>query len=86
MTPPEEESGVAGEVYPLRDPRKAFEMFDIVEGFKGYGNPGSRFRRTLTRVRTLDGSCFPAWVFMYAGSTEGMSRIASGRWQAAPPA
>jgi gamma-glutamylcyclotransferase (GGCT)/AIG2-like uncharacterized protein YtfP len=87
MIPPDgEDAWVAGEVYPLRDPRKAFEMFDIVEGFKGYGNPGSRFRRTLTRVRTLDGSCFPAWVFMYAGSTEGMSRIASGSWQAAPPA
>lgn len=82
MVPAEaSDTWVTGEIYPLKDPRKAFEMFDIVEGFQGYGNAGSRFRRAITRVKTLDGSRFPAWVFMYAGSTSGMARIASGNWK-----
>jgi gamma-glutamylcyclotransferase (GGCT)/AIG2-like uncharacterized protein YtfP len=87
MIPPDnQDQWITGEFYPLKDPRKAFEMLDIVEGFNGYDAAGSRFRRSLVRIWSLDGSSFPAWVFMYAGPTAGMARITSGSWRKNLPA
>ena len=44
-----------GEMYRLQDNRQAFEMLDIVEDFRGYGDARSEFRRALVRAETAGG-------------------------------
>ena len=75
---------VTGEVYTLKDNRQAFEMLDIVEGFRGFGHPRSEFRRAVVRVRAADGREFAAWVYMYNRPTAKLDPIDSGSWRERP--
>ncbi len=71
---------VHGELYTLPDPRKAFEMLDIVEDFRGYGDAGSNFRRSVIKVRDVQ-KFFIAWCYIYAKPSEGLAPIPSGSWR-----
>jgi len=81
MVPAEAEGHVVtGEIYPLRNVRKAFEMLDIVEAVKRFGESGSFFRRAIVRVDMDDGSSDLAWSYLSDMDVRGMTRIESGRW------
>jgi len=75
---------VQGELYPLVDLKKAFEMLDIVETVRRYGSTGSLFRRAILRVRGEDGNSYVAWAYLYDGTPNGMTPIRSGNWQDVP--
>lgn len=72
---------VHGEFVQVEDLSAALERLDIVEGFHGFGEPESLFRRTVTRVTLDDGTDHRAWVYEFARSPDGSSRISSGDWR-----
>lgn len=72
---------VIGEAYRLKDIRKVFEMLDIVESVKRYGQTGALFRRAIIRVEFENGGTGLAWCYMMAGDTQGLQKIESGRWE-----
>ncbi len=74
---------VQGELYRLRDNRQAFEMLDIVEDFRGYGDARSEFRRAVMRVEA-GGERLPAWVYLYNRPTAKLDVIESGDWKNRP--
>jgi gamma-glutamylcyclotransferase (GGCT)/AIG2-like uncharacterized protein YtfP len=85
MFPAEREGQeVRGELYPLVDLKKAFEMLDIVETVRRYGSTGSLFRRAIVRVRAEDGNSYTAWAYLYDGTPGGMSPIPTGNWLDVP--
>jgi gamma-glutamylcyclotransferase (GGCT)/AIG2-like uncharacterized protein YtfP len=75
---------VKGELYRLRDNRQAFEILDIVEDFRGYGNTRSEFRRAVVSAGTVDGKRVPAWAYLYNRPTAKMDPIESGDWRIRP--
>jgi gamma-glutamylcyclotransferase (GGCT)/AIG2-like uncharacterized protein YtfP len=83
---PAERAGqeVRGELYPVVDLKKAFEMLDIVETVRRYGSTGSLFRRAVLRVRAEDGNSYVAWAYLYDGTPAGMTPIPSGNWLEVP--
>ncbi len=72
---------VKGELYTLSDPKKAFEILDIVETAKRYAATGAFFRRAIIAVRRKDGESCLAWTYFVDMSVEGMPRIPSGNWR-----
>jgi gamma-glutamylcyclotransferase (GGCT)/AIG2-like uncharacterized protein YtfP len=72
---------VEGELYTLTDPKKAFEVLDIVETAKRYAATGAFFRRAIIAVTREDGSKCLAWTYFVDMSVEGMPRIPSGSWR-----
>jgi gamma-glutamylcyclotransferase (GGCT)/AIG2-like uncharacterized protein YtfP len=75
---------VKGELYRIKDNRQAFEMLDIVEDFKGYGNARSEFRRAVLRVQNTKGESFLAWAYLYNRPTAKLDMIESGDWKNRP--
>ncbi|MDI9569319.1 MAG: gamma-glutamylcyclotransferase [Pseudomonadota bacterium] len=76
-----ERSQVMGELYTLTDPKKAFEILDIVETAKRYAATGAFFRRAIVAATRQDGTKCPAWTYFVDMSVEGMPRIDSGDWR-----
>lgn len=72
---------VFGELYVAPDAGALFAELDAVEGFLGFGFPGSVYRRAIVRVRRTDGNHSLAWTYLYAGSPNGLRVIASGDWR-----
>ena len=73
---------VYGELVRLRDV-EVLRTLDEVEGFRGFGDPTSWFRRTLTEARLPDGRIRVAWVYVGMTALDGSrSRIVSGDWRA----
>ncbi|MCX7635834.1 MAG: gamma-glutamylcyclotransferase, partial [Syntrophales bacterium] len=68
-------------VYPLPNPRKTFEMLDIVEDARSYRPERSRFRRGIIRVRTADQRSIVAWTYLFGGYTANLRIIPSGNWR-----
>jgi gamma-glutamylcyclotransferase (GGCT)/AIG2-like uncharacterized protein YtfP len=82
MSPAEKEDQfVSGEAYRLKDIKKVFEMLDIVEEVKRYGETGALFRRAIIDIEMQDGSTCPAWCYMSAINTKSMQQIESGKWE-----
>jgi gamma-glutamylcyclotransferase (GGCT)/AIG2-like uncharacterized protein YtfP len=75
---------VKGELYRIRDNRQAFEMLDIVEDFRGYGDARSEFRRALVRAETAGGQSTLAWAYFYNRPTARLDVIESGDWKNRP--
>lgn len=73
---------VNGELYTLKDPKKAFEVLDIVETARRYATTGAFFRRAIIQARRADGAPCLAWTYFVDMSVEGMPRIPSGSWRA----
>lgn len=74
---------VKGELYRLRDNRQAFEMLDIVEDFRGYGDGRSEFRRAIVLVEA-GGRSLPAWAYFYNKPTAKLDPVESGDWRNRP--
>jgi gamma-glutamylcyclotransferase (GGCT)/AIG2-like uncharacterized protein YtfP len=72
---------VTGEAFRLNNLKKVFEMLDIVEAVKRYGQMGALFRRAITRIETEDGNTHLAWCYISARDTAGLKRIESGKWE-----
>src|SRR5258706_48356 len=72
---------VVGELYVAPDVGALFAELDALEGFLGFGFPGSVYRRAIVRVRRTDGTQTLAWTYLYAGSRNGFRVIASGDWR-----
>jgi len=73
---------VNGELYTLKDPKKAFEVLDIAETARRYATTGAFFRRAIIQARRADGAPCLAWTYFVDMSVEGMPRIPSGSWRA----
>jgi gamma-glutamylcyclotransferase (GGCT)/AIG2-like uncharacterized protein YtfP len=67
---------VQGELYRLTgpDPAKLLDSLDRYEG--------RAFRRVVREAESPDGAKTEAWVYLFAGSTRGRRRIASGDYLA----
>ncbi len=75
---------VAGEYYEIPDPAPLFAELDRVETFRGFGDPGSLYRRAIVRVERTGAFPTLAWTYVYAGSRAGRHEIVSGDWLAHP--
>jgi gamma-glutamylcyclotransferase (GGCT)/AIG2-like uncharacterized protein YtfP len=71
---------VAGEVYVADDPDRLLAELDGIEDFRGFGSPGSLYRRALVRVRHAETASTLVWTYVYAGSRSGSRLIPSGDW------
>jgi gamma-glutamylcyclotransferase (GGCT)/AIG2-like uncharacterized protein YtfP len=72
---------VAGELYHTADPEALFKELDAIETFRGFGAPGSKYRRAIVRVRRAGSGSALAWTYVYAGSRDACGVIASGDWR-----
>jgi gamma-glutamylcyclotransferase (GGCT)/AIG2-like uncharacterized protein YtfP len=72
---------VAGEIYATPDPEALFAELDAIETFRGFGAPGSLYRRAIVRVRSQNLGSTLAWTYVYAGSRDGFRVISSGDWR-----
>lgn len=61
---PAQGTSTFGEIYRFDDIGAALQTFDFVEGFMGYGQGGSLFRRTLMDIRTVSGATLLCWVYV----------------------
>jgi gamma-glutamylcyclotransferase (GGCT)/AIG2-like uncharacterized protein YtfP len=72
---------VQGEFVRLSNPALALEELDQIEGFHGYGEAGSLYRRVLIDVHVGDGRIRRAWTYVMSSEpTEGLP-IDSGDWR-----
>ena len=74
------EASVAGELYSAADPDALFAELDAIETFRGFGVPGSLYRRAIVRVRRAHLGSTLAWTYVYTGPRNGARVIASGDW------
>jgi gamma-glutamylcyclotransferase (GGCT)/AIG2-like uncharacterized protein YtfP len=72
---------VKGEFLRLKDPARAIQALDRIEGFLGYNQSGSLYRRTLIYAHVGDGRFRPAWTYQLANAHAGHPVIASGDWR-----
>jgi gamma-glutamylcyclotransferase (GGCT)/AIG2-like uncharacterized protein YtfP len=75
------ESHVHGEFIRLRNPETALATLDRIEGFRGFGNPGSLYRRELIPVHVGDGRIRTAWTYCMDASADDAPVILSGDWR-----
>lgn len=75
------ESYVYGEFIRLRNPETALATLDRIEGFRGYGKPGSLYRRELIPVHVGDGRIRTAWTYCLDASADDAQVILSGDWR-----
>jgi gamma-glutamylcyclotransferase (GGCT)/AIG2-like uncharacterized protein YtfP len=72
---------VRGEFIRLGEIGRAIERLDGIEGFKGFGQEGSRFRRAPRWVDVGDRRLRRAWTYLLAGSPLEGRPIDSGDWR-----
>jgi len=72
---------VEGEIHLFSDINKALRIMDTIEGYLGEGRPGSLFERVIIEARDSRGRRRRCWAYVYARSTAGYPRIASGSWE-----
>lgn len=72
---------VRGELYEVLEPGPLFEELDDYEGCGPKDEKPTLYVRVKRRVRLGDGRTFEAWVYLYNRPTDGMKRIASGRFR-----
>jgi gamma-glutamylcyclotransferase (GGCT)/AIG2-like uncharacterized protein YtfP len=65
---------------------EAVARLDAIEGFRGFGAPGSLYVRRLVHVTPSGRAAVLAWTYVYAGDLRGARPIASGDWRRRPPA
>ncbi len=82
LAPAAPDQWVEGEFIRLGDIGGALTQLDGIEGFRGYGRPGSLYRRALVDVGVGDGRVRRAWTYFYAGGHAGVTTIPSGSWRA----
>jgi gamma-glutamylcyclotransferase (GGCT)/AIG2-like uncharacterized protein YtfP len=72
---------VAGELYVAPDPDALFAELDAIETFRGFGVPGSLYRRAIVSVTESNFGSTLAWTYVYDGPRHGSRVIASGDWR-----
>lgn len=75
------ENRVQGEFCRFHSVEQLLEPLDKVEDFRGYGKPGSLYRRVLRCIGVGDGRVRKAWTYVYRGPNEDAPTIASGDWR-----
>lgn len=73
-------AAVAGELYAAPDPDAFFAELDAIETFRGFGVPGSLYRRAIVRVQSAESGSTLSWTYIFTGPREGSPVIASGDW------
>ena len=75
---------VQGELWRL--PAHSCEILAALDRYEGCAQqcpqPHAYARRRI-RLRTRDGRRVTAWIYLWIGSTDGLARIADGRWRGA---
>ena len=74
-------SEVRGEFVRLRNPDAALAALDAIEGFRGYGKPGSLYRREQIQVHVGDGRFRGAWAYFLEASADDSQIIESCDWR-----
>lgn len=72
---------VRGELYEILEPAPLFTELDEYEGCGPKDAQPTLYVRAKRRVKLTDGRAFEAWVYLYNRPTDGMKRIASGRFR-----
>lgn len=72
---------VRGELYDLPDSQLFFAELDGIEMFRGFGVPGSTYRRAVVRVERPGRASTLAWTYLYEGRRAGTRVIDSGDWR-----
>ncbi len=73
---------VEGEFIRVRDIGPGIADLDAIEGFRGFGEPGSLYRRALVEVGVGDGRTRLAWTYFLADEHTNAPVIPSGSWRA----
>jgi len=76
-----QDGSVKGELYGIPDSDSLFEELDAIETFRGFGVPGSLYRRAVVRVRTAGSGSKLAWTYVYLDPPTGSPVIGSGDWR-----
>lgn len=71
---------VRGELVPLVSPEAWVASIDAIEGFLGYGDSDSLYRRIVRQVESPAGPTH-AWTYLYLGPASEAGRIAGGDWR-----
>ena len=76
------EHPVVGELYAFDDLAKLLDETDRVEGFLGFGDPSSLYRRGVVSASLGDGGpSMMAWTYLFAGDAAGLPVVAGGVWR-----
>jgi gamma-glutamylcyclotransferase (GGCT)/AIG2-like uncharacterized protein YtfP len=75
------DSHVQGEFVRLRNLEAALAALDEIEGFRGYGKPGSLYRREQIPVHVGDGRLRGAWAYFLDAAADDSQTIESGDWR-----
>jgi len=71
---------VVGELVPTRLTGELIQTLDEIEGFLGYGEPGSLYRRVIQEVQAGAERIW-AWTYRYLGEPAEGSPMPSGNWR-----
>lgn len=71
---------VHGELWELTDPESALPRLDAFEGLHDGDNDGSEYQRVA--VRCAEPAGVEAWIYVWNGTTDGMTRVEDGNWRA----
>jgi gamma-glutamylcyclotransferase (GGCT)/AIG2-like uncharacterized protein YtfP len=75
------DSAAHGDFVRVADPEKAVAALDVIEGFNGFDQPDSLYRRTLCQVDVGEGRMRQAWIYCLAAPAERPRFIPSGDWR-----
>lgn len=78
---PDSDGRVQGELIRLRSSAEVLKKLDRVEGFYGFGNSDSLFRRVLVKVEVGGGRAMRAWAYVLNQTPERAKVITSGSWR-----
>ncbi len=74
-------SVIAGELYVAADLAALLGELDAIETFRGFGAPGSLYRRAIIGARRPGLASTLAWTYVFTGPRDGSRPIASGDWR-----
>ncbi len=69
---------IVGEIYELRNPARAAQVLDQIEGYRPDDPAASLFRREITTVRRERGQDIEAWIYWLNRDGHSLRRIPSG--------
>ncbi|HEX4823798.1 MAG TPA: gamma-glutamylcyclotransferase [Candidatus Polarisedimenticolaceae bacterium] len=76
------EHPVVGEIYAFDDLARVLGETDRVEGFLGFGDPSSQYRRGVVSVSLGgDAPSVMAWTYLFAGEVSGLPVVPGGIWR-----
>ncbi|MEQ1695764.1 MAG: gamma-glutamylcyclotransferase family protein [Hyphomicrobiaceae bacterium] len=73
---------VHGGLYRLHDPASTLAWLDAYEGLTG--NANDEYVRREVKANLANGETRDAWTYVFIGSSLGLCKISTGRWQTPP--